>query len=73
MLYTDGITETIDENEEEFGLPRLEKLVKKRRGLDPDALVDLIFDEVGAFSNGAEAADDRTVMVVQRRRGEADA
>lgn len=70
VVYTDGITETVDDSDEEFGVERLQDLVSAHRALEPQALVDLIFDEVSAFSDGAEAQDDRTVMVIQRRKGD---
>src|SRR5262249_32107973 len=32
-VYTDGVTEAVNESEEEFGLPRLSRLVEEGRGL----------------------------------------
>jgi len=69
VIYTDGITEATDSKEEEFGVQRLAELVTARRRRRPQQIVDEIFEAVHDFADRAEAQDDQTVMVIQRRKG----
>ncbi|MCK5378748.1 MAG: PP2C family protein-serine/threonine phosphatase [Acidobacteria bacterium] len=68
VMYSDGITEAHGVGEIEFGMDRLETMVVASRHLDPEALVENIFEEVSNFSGGKPAHDDQTVLVVQWRR-----
>jgi serine phosphatase RsbU (regulator of sigma subunit) len=65
LLFTDGITEALDREENEFGLPRLEQIWRDSRG-DPEQMRDLIIQSVNTFSAGVERADDQTILVVGR-------
>jgi len=68
VLYTDGITEaTAPGSDEEYGQDRLLQVAMAARHLDPVAIVDRIFTDVGEFSRGSPPADDQTLMVVKRR------
>lgn len=66
VLYTDGITEVINNNEEEFGEERLETLVKEFHHLDAQTLADLVLDAVSAFAEDQELFDDATLVVIKR-------
>ena len=65
VFYTDGICETRGGNpDEEYGTDRLLELSRNYLGRPAQEIVDAIFADVEAFSGGAPADDDRTVMVV---------
>jgi phosphoserine phosphatase RsbU/P len=66
VLYTDGITEVINNDEEEFGEERLEALVKQNHHLDAQALADRVLDEVNVFAEDQELFDDATLVVIKR-------
>src|SRR5215469_18142612 len=66
VIYTDGVTESLDHSFEEFGEERLVAAVQKRRDLGPKALLDALVDEVRAFSPH-EQHDDITMIVARRR------
>lgn len=66
VLYTDGITEVIDDDEEEFGEERLEALVMKNAGLPAQELADLILADVSEFAEHQSLFDDATVVVIKR-------
>jgi sigma-B regulation protein RsbU (phosphoserine phosphatase) len=66
VLYTDGITEANDPDEEEFGLERLEEVCRETRAQGPDALGEAIGLRLDAFAQGVPYADDRTLVVLQR-------
>ncbi len=67
VMFTDGVVEAADGNDEEYGVDRLIRAVRSARHLDPAALVDRIFADVGAHASTSPPADDQTVVVVKRR------
>jgi sigma-B regulation protein RsbU (phosphoserine phosphatase) len=67
VLYSDGITEAIDSEDEEFGMDRLQALVAGGRATDPCALSQQIFAAVSDFTRGVAQYDDQTVLIVRVR------
>jgi phosphoserine phosphatase RsbU/P len=63
VLYSDGITEAVNTNEEEYGL---ERLVGHAVGADASAVS--IVDDVRGFANGSGVRDDATVVFVGVKR-----
>jgi phosphoserine phosphatase RsbU/P len=61
-LYTDGITESLNDAGEEFGEPRLIEALRQNRDRSPQALLSAIVDEVRRFSP-REQHDDITLIV----------
>jgi len=66
VLYTDGITEAENPDEEEFGEERLEKVCVINRELPLGGVDSALEVELEAFANGIPFADDRTVVMVRR-------
>jgi phosphoserine phosphatase RsbU/P len=65
VLYTDGITEAINDNEEMFEVPRLIATIRKNGGSSAQEMVDEIIREVTVFSGTQPQFDDITLMVVK--------
>ncbi len=65
-LYTDGITESYNAAEEEFGEQRLIAALQRNRELSSQSLLEAIVDEVRKFSPH-EQHDDITLIVAKRR------
>ncbi|MDT8357606.1 MAG: SpoIIE family protein phosphatase [Methanomicrobiaceae archaeon] len=65
VLYTDGITEAMNDREELFGEERLRSILLKNRGLPADALAKVILDEIDLFSSGEPQSDDITLLIVK--------
>jgi catechol 2,3-dioxygenase-like lactoylglutathione lyase family enzyme len=63
-LYTDGITESFNSAEEEFGEQRLIEALRRHRALAPRDLLAAIVDEVRRFSPG-EQDDDITLIIAK--------
>ena len=59
VFYSDGITEAVNANEEEYGLDRL-----AAHAAQPGASAISIADDVRAFANGAGVRDDASVVFV---------
>jgi len=64
LLYTDGVTESFNEAEEEFGEERLIEAARACRDVAPAAMVEEIADAVRRFSVG-EQFDDITLIVAR--------
>ncbi|MBJ7450426.1 MAG: SpoIIE family protein phosphatase, partial [Parachlamydiales bacterium] len=62
LLYTDGVTEAINHQNEQYGLDRLIKFVQDRHDLMPSALIDAIIQDVQEFSAGTKQHDDITLV-----------
>ena len=63
VMFTDGITEAVNGEEEEFGEKRLVEAALRGRELCAEALRSSLFDIVSEFCGG-EFDDDATVLVV---------
>jgi serine phosphatase RsbU (regulator of sigma subunit) len=64
-LYTDGVTESFNEAQEEFGEDRLIEALRRHRGLSAQDLAAAVVDEVARFS-GTEQFDDITLIIAKR-------
>jgi serine phosphatase RsbU (regulator of sigma subunit) len=65
-LFTDGLTEAEDSNEEEFGVERVAEVTAKLEDPTAEKLCDAILEAVEAFTDGATLHDDATLLVVER-------
>ncbi len=66
VAYSDGVTETWNGNDEEFGEGMLTAVVIRGRGLDARSLETAILSEVDRFAEGGRASDDRTLIILKR-------
>jgi serine phosphatase RsbU (regulator of sigma subunit)/uncharacterized glyoxalase superfamily protein PhnB len=64
-LYTDGVTESFNSGEEEFGEERLIEALRRNRALNARELAGAVVDEVARFS-GREQNDDITLIIAKR-------
>jgi hypothetical protein len=67
VMYTDGITETMNTEEEEFGEDGLLEAVLGHRDLNAEQIVSRVLKAVDFHGGGAPQADDRTVVLVKHR------
>lgn len=65
VIYTDGVTEAENEDEEVFGVERLHDLIRKNTHLDAKNLIELIYDNVVEFTAGMPQFDDVTLMALK--------
>jgi serine phosphatase RsbU (regulator of sigma subunit) len=66
FLFTDGITEAFDANDQEYGEERLEAFLTSHAALPHRELIDSVRDDVLAFCGPVRPRDDMTLMVVGR-------
>ena len=62
LLYTDGITEAINENGELYGEDRLQRIVNAHRNDDMKSLCEAVKADVDDFVGEAEQFDDETLL-----------
>ena len=65
VLYTDGVTEAINNQEEQFGQQRLVSIVQGCINLHAEELLQRIKDKVTVFSQEQSQYDDITLMVLK--------
>jgi len=69
VAYTDGITEAENADGDEFGVERLERLVREGTWAGAKDLVGGILQAVRDWSGSAHQSDDRTVVAIVRGKG----
>jgi hypothetical protein len=68
VLYSDGVNEAANQNEEEFGEDRLRETIADAAGTTPGELCERVMGQVSAFASAGPPPDDRTLMVVRFQR-----
>ncbi|MDR2051050.1 MAG: SpoIIE family protein phosphatase [Deltaproteobacteria bacterium] len=67
LLYTDGVTEAVNEKEELYGEERLLLLLREKRACSPQKLLADIFEDIKSFRGEAPPFDDITMLAFARR------
>jgi len=65
MLYTDGLTEAFNEGMEQFGQERLAEFLQNSSDLSASAMLQVVRERVGAFTNGVRLSDDLTLVAMK--------
>ena len=65
LLYTDGVTEAMNEKYEEYELERLEELYKANANNDPETILKVVNDALTEFRGKAEQSDDITMIALR--------
>ena len=66
VLFSDGVTEAADPDDNEFGEERLAEMVHNLRDRPAAEIVEEIHKAVHVFTQGAPPADDITVVIARR-------
>jgi phosphoserine phosphatase RsbU/P len=64
FLFSDGVTEAFNANNEEFGEKRLFFTLSEKYGHSVDKIVEEILKEVNEFSTGVPQSDDITLLAI---------
>jgi sigma-B regulation protein RsbU (phosphoserine phosphatase) len=68
VLYTDGVTEAMDENKNLFSENRLLEIISGMKAPDPELMVKDIMNAVEAHASGMPQSDDITVMALYYKK-----
>lgn len=60
-IFTDGITESFDPAGQMYGIDRLDAAISRGAG-DPQAMINALLEDVGAFTGHPRGEDDRTII-----------
>ena len=66
ILYSDGITDAMNLEDEEFGEDRLQKAFSENCNLTAREIISKVFNEIKSFSQGMKQTDDMTMVVLKR-------
>ena len=66
VVFTDGITDAINDAQELFGVERLERVVREHLGSSVEEIAQAVIDAVDAHAQGEAQFDDLTLMVLKR-------
>jgi serine phosphatase RsbU (regulator of sigma subunit) len=70
VIYSDGVTESINEQGDEFGENRLLEVVQRNRGRSAAGLRDRIDEALQKFVGRAKSVDDLTLVILKRLASE---
>jgi serine phosphatase RsbU (regulator of sigma subunit) len=66
ILPTDGFFEWENDQGEQFGVARMEEVIRASRQLAPPEIIAQLYDAVTKFSNGTNQQDDLTAVIIKR-------
>lgn len=66
VVYSDGVSEAVNLEDEEFGMERLSEVVKKNINASAAGMRDKVESALSAFTQTAPANDDITLVIVKR-------
>ena len=67
VLFSDGVTEAMDPDEQMFGIARLKELLTGQLECPLEQLQKCVLEAVENFARGAHQADDLTLLIVRYR------
>jgi len=65
ILYTDGVTEAINSNMEQYGLKRLCLIAQRYRHLSAQGIIEKILEDITHFSGEQAQFDDITMIIAK--------
>lgn len=66
-MFSDGIVEANDPEQEEFGTRRLENLLREHFHDSVGDIIEAVFTELAGFEQGRPRRDDQTLMLIRAR------
>ena len=66
LVYSDGVTESMNEQEEELGLDSLINTINKFKNENSNMILHEILNLIKLHSNNTPQSDDITVVIIKR-------
>ena len=63
ILFTDGVTEMLNENDQQYGILRFEENIKSLAGQKPQEMVERLEKSFKIFRGNALQSDDITMLI----------
>jgi sigma-B regulation protein RsbU (phosphoserine phosphatase) len=67
LLFSDGVTEAMDPDDQLFGVPRLREVLEGVTTGELEEIQKTVLESVENFARGARQADDLTLLLVRYR------
>ena len=67
VMYTDGVTEAMNQQREEFGTGRLDNILGTLAGAGCQQIIETVKAGIKDFAGDAEQSDDITMLVLKRK------
>jgi sigma-B regulation protein RsbU (phosphoserine phosphatase) len=64
-IYTDGIEESFNKQEEQFGDERIIETISINCNEEPDRIAEILFERIEDFSDGVPYSDDATIIIAK--------
>ncbi|MBZ5702534.1 MAG: SpoIIE family protein phosphatase [Acidobacteriia bacterium] len=71
VLFSDGVTEAMDPEDNMYGVPRLQEVLAGQQDAPLEQMQKAVLESVENFSRGARQADDLTLLLVRYRAAHA--
>jgi phosphoserine phosphatase RsbU/P len=68
LFYTDGVTEAVNKNDEEFGEEKLIKILTSNHHNNTELILEIIKNEIENHSKGLPQYDDITLIVLKKNK-----
>ena len=66
VLYTDGITESRDKDDNFYGEDRLFDVIKRNHDCTPEEIAYSIIESIQKFTRDSDFSDDQTLVIIKR-------
>ena len=66
LLITDGFFEWVNPEKEQFGVERMEEVIRKTKQLPPNQIIDALYQAVLRHSKATPQKDDLTAVIIKR-------
>jgi phosphoserine phosphatase RsbU/P len=68
LLYTDGMREALDDNDEEFGMERMSEVFRRSAPMGAELVISRMLEELRQFTGEGSQMDDVTLVAIERKR-----
>lgn len=72
LMFTDGLNESINKDEEEFGYQRIEETIKDTSNLALEEVINKLNDNLNSFTGNKEQFDDITMVLIKNKEAKLD-
>jgi sigma-B regulation protein RsbU (phosphoserine phosphatase) len=66
VIYTDGVTEAMNCEEEEFGLENVKRIIAENKSAHASELLNILLEAINKHTRGAPQMDDITVVILKK-------
>ncbi len=67
VIYTDGITEAMNPDRDQYGIERFLEFIKNHATLTPEEFAEKLDEDIKEFTKGAEQNDDITLVAIKEK------